>query len=256
MKTFYMIKENSTDAEQNVTILNNANGVLTFSACLQDISENRNKRRYLKETFIQAFKNPSFLERIGANSFVGEAAHPLNKETLQTINHRNISHIIKRLTFDGKKVVGTHIETSATSAGQDFYNLLTINKIVPAFSLRAWGTNIDQEAGISVVKPPIEVISYDWVFIPSHRNAYSGLTYDDILARGSSCVELSESDLMHVSSDFKTLTESFDISSIVFNADTEAVSIIINPETSKTQFTEVRITDLHHNAVNSLLEMF
>jgi len=147
---------------------------VTFDSVLQEADEiNRNKRLYKKDVINGGLNAELVQEKIKNNSFVGEAGHPLSPDLKRQvyINQSNISHIVKNYRWENNFLHGT-VQTACTDRGRDMMGMITENDTRVAFSLRALGPVVENKRSYMEVKAPITIISYDWVFFPSHKNAY------------------------------------------------------------------------------------
>lgn len=213
----YMLSE--TTSVGTPTILNSQHAESAIiEAVLQNCKEfNRNKRNYPYKPLNAGLNDKRIRELIKNNSWVGEAGHPQNP-TLQrqmSIDHSNISHRINSWRWEGDNVVGI-VETLNTSRGYDMRNLIR-QGVNTAFSLRAVGP-VTKTAKGDVVQEPLSILTYDWVFIPSHSGAYqrkviSGV--NDSTLTESYCIPiLQEQALQYVkdeSENFKIITECLEV---------------------------------------------
>lgn len=160
---------------------------------LQDASEfNRNGRNYRKDVLDQGLNDAKIKELIKNKSWVGEAGHP-HKPDLQrqmTIDPNNISHRILDWWWEGEKVMGV-VETLNTQQGIAMRNLIR-QELNTAYSLRAVGPVTKSPKGI-IVQKPLSVLTYDWVFVPSHKNSYQRRILNGTDSNMSESMNLSES---------------------------------------------------------------
>lgn len=210
----YMLSE--TTSVGKPTILNSQHSESAIiEAVLQNCKEfNRNKRNYPYKPLNAGLNDKRIRELIKNKSWVGEAGHPQNP-TLQrqmSIDHSNISHRINSWRWEGDNVVGI-VETLNTHRGFDMRNLIR-QELNTAFSLRAVGP-VTKTAKGDVVQEPLSILTYDWVFIPSHSGAYqrkvvTGVNNGDALSESYCIPILQEQAIKFVkeeSENFKIISE-------------------------------------------------
>lgn len=154
-----------------------------FRACLQTVDEvNSNKRLYRKEDLVEALSNVS--DKIKKRMFLGELDHPIEDDQKRqvVVLLKNASHLVTRIDVDGREVIGI-CETLTTPSGQILTSLIK-DKVPIGFSLRALG-NVEFKDGVSVVKKPIFIITYDAVSNPSHREAI----VREVVTEGLVCID-------------------------------------------------------------------
>ena len=172
----YIISESTIEAHKPEILRQpKKNEMVKIIANLQDIDVwNRNNRKYLGEPLIKGLNAPHITELIKANSFVGEAGHPVNP-TMQRqtgIDNNNVSHRINKWWRQGNVIKG---EVEAMNGGDNspgikFHNFI-LQDMKVAFSLRAVGP-VEETTRGKIVKGPLHIVTYDWVFVPSHKIAY------------------------------------------------------------------------------------
>lgn len=170
----YLLSEDvSTPA--NIKILSDKNSCAKIEADLQDGSEwNRNTRKYPISVIRNGLERENIRELIARRSWFGEAGHPINPtpQRQTTVVQNNVSHRILSYDIRGPIVHGI-IKTAPTKQGK-FMRDVILDKEDPmesAFSLRAMGPTRVTPQG-KIVQDPLVITTYDWVFYPSHRNAY------------------------------------------------------------------------------------
>lgn len=163
-----------------------------FDTYLQSFErQNRNKRIYLESFMKPSFDSPHIAELIAANSWMGEAGHPMSDDPkrIMTIDPKLVSHKITKFWFENKKVLG-HIQTLVTKYGKEMTALI-LQGMEPAFSLRAMAPMKNDPRGGKIQNGKAFIITYDWVFYPSHDDAYRDkrtgiqLMQTDIKANGN-----------------------------------------------------------------------
>lgn len=172
----YMITESVSDPSKvdNLKVINE-NGLfyLRFEAKLQDFNVfNRNKRMYMGEAMIPSLQAEHIVELQSKGSWCGEAGHPDSEDPkrILTINPALVSHRIVSHTVTNECCCGV-IETLDTDHGRNMTKLI-LQHVEPAFSLRALAPLVKKGDGTSVIKTRAHVVTYDWVFLPSHKTAY------------------------------------------------------------------------------------
>jgi len=169
----YVLNERTTNFE-NVKIEKELSNSIIFEATLQDFFVNRNKRRYPEEVLIEALQSNHIIELKKNKSWVGEAGHPFDKSIPRqlSIDHTRVSHIILETSVQSGKCVKGLIETSMFPMGIVMRDSIRQGMNV-AFSMRGVAS-ITQKTrdGYFEVKKPLKLVTYDWVFYPSHPNAY------------------------------------------------------------------------------------
>lgn len=166
----YMICETASEPTKP-HIVDMANGRVVIEAILQDMNvKNRNGRYYSDTELVPQLTCPRTLEFLEANGMPGEAGHPIVKDLgrQQTIDPLRVSHFITKLWRDGNDIKG-RVRAARGEAG-NIFNDNILDGIKVAFSLRALGTVMNTKNGAEVKN--IKVITWDWVYYPSHKRAY------------------------------------------------------------------------------------
>lgn len=185
----YMICE-QTSVGQSKIVDDKQGGVKIYSE-LQDSAEfNRNGRNYPLEILREGLGAPRIQELIQRKQWCGEAGHPV-KPTLERqmeVMKDNISHRILSYEFKGPKVMGV-VKTAPTARGKEMRDfILDTDAMETAYSLRALGPITKTPQG-NVVGRPLTVITYDWVFYPSHKNAYQQQILEAVNKAGNTLSE-------------------------------------------------------------------
>lgn len=145
-----------------------------FDTKLQSwMRQNRNKRKYLTSFMLPSFDAPHIKELQGKKSWMGEAGHPMSNDPkrIMTIDPKLVSHKIDRHWFEGDSVLG-HISTLVNRYGKEMTALI-LQGMEPAFSLRAMcPMKPDHSTNGKIQSGKAFIITYDWVFYPSHDDAY------------------------------------------------------------------------------------
>ncbi len=154
----------------------NENGFfyLNFNTCLQDFDVfNRNKRKYPTAYMVESFKSEHLIELINKRTWFGEAGHPITNDPLRimTIDPKKLSHRINSFEIRGNRIYG-NIDTLADGGFGERMARLILQGMEPAFSLRALAPLVKNADGTSVLKGKAHIVTYDWVILPSHKEAY------------------------------------------------------------------------------------
>ena len=167
----YMICETASSEPTKPHVLDVVNGRVVIEAILQDMNvRNRNGRYYSDKELVPQLTCPRTMELLNANGIPGEAGHPLAKDLArqQSIDPMRVSHFITKLWQDKNDIKGI-VRAGRGEPGNIFHeNVLDGVKV--AFSLRALGTVVNTKNGAEVKN--IKVITWDWVYYPSHARAY------------------------------------------------------------------------------------
>lgn len=158
-----------------------SNGLLyvEFDSKLQALNRfNRNRRSYT-DRLKTDLKAEHILEMQKANSWCGEAGHPDTDQMarIMKIDPQLISHHIPDLWFQGDIVNGKVITLDNGGFGTQMTRNILQN-MEPAFSLRALTNLTKRPDGSSVAEGKSFVICYDWVILPSHKEAYRDTSKD------------------------------------------------------------------------------
>lgn len=161
-----------------------------FDAVLQSFDVlNRNRRYYTADNVWKAIQTPKIQDLLAHNSWFGEMNHPtqltqnakLTPERIRDVLPSNRSHKIMNPKIEGN-LLTAHIQTaSGTDAGTGFAKEI-IQGMVPRFSCRSIATLRSINGKPTVVVKFL--ITYDWVFYPSHSEAQIRGTVKPILESG------------------------------------------------------------------------
>jgi len=147
---------------------------IEFVAVLQEADKpNRNGRIYPKHVLEEGLASAYVQERLRTKSLLAEMGHPLDSavQRQMTIDWNNAGCIIKEFWWEGNLLKG-RCETCNTAKGRDLKGLIEQGVRI-AFSLRAQGNVARDEAtGLTVVKSPLQIVTYDVVVNPSHAVAF------------------------------------------------------------------------------------
>ena len=152
---------------------------LRFSTKLQGFNtKNRNGRTYVGGCMVDSLKAEHIGELIEKKSWFGEAGHPLSEDVKRvlTIEPKCLSHKIVSITPNTEGVHGV-IETLDDSGGYGTrMTKLILQGMEPAFSLRALAPLTKKSNGEMVMQSKAHIVTYDWVILPSHKDAYRDMT--------------------------------------------------------------------------------
>lgn len=149
---------------------------VTFDADLQRYGTlNRNNRVYDGQ-YREAIHDSRLKELMDSDNLFGEAGHPIGFQAapitrIATIDPKNVSHKIKSLSNRGDFIQG-HIHTLDNGLHGTSMTRLMLQGMKPSFSVRAL-TNIGKHPnGHEIVTGPSRIVTFDWVVLPSHKEAY------------------------------------------------------------------------------------
>lgn len=172
----YLILEAASEPvkPENVKVYQD-NGLfyVSFDTCLQQFNKkNRNGRIYELSPMKASMGAEHIQELMRNGSWFGEAGHPLSKdvERILTIDPKLISHKINTIDFRGERAYG-NVSTLDTDHGRNMTKLI-LQGMEPAFSLRALANVSQTPSGDKIVRSKAHVVTYDWVILPSHKEAY------------------------------------------------------------------------------------
>ena len=151
-----------TEGEKKI----NASGGLIFPAKLQESDAlNGNGRIYPHEVLTREVKN--YMKLVEEARAIGECDHPDES----VINLKNASHMVSRVWWDGKSLLGS-IKVLSTPAGNILRGLYE-SGVMFGFSSRALGSlKEDKDKGSQIVQEDLQLICFDAVSEPSCRGAY------------------------------------------------------------------------------------
>ena len=140
-------------------------GALIFPAKLQEADAvNGNNRVYTEEVLRKEINN--YQKLVGDRRALGECDHPDDS----VINLKNASHMVNRIWWDGKSVIGT-IKVLSTPSGNILKGLYE-SGVKFGFSSRALGSLQETKSGVQYVQDDLQLICFDAVSEPSAPGAY------------------------------------------------------------------------------------
>jgi len=125
---------------------------------------NGNGRYYSRELWEREI-DKYVSENVSQNKALGELDHPDS----QIVNLKNVSHNIKKIWWDGDKVMGA-IELLPTPSGNILTSLFQ-NNIPVGVSSRGMGS-LKQMGEIMEVQDDFELLCFDFVSTPSNPGSY------------------------------------------------------------------------------------
>lgn len=133
--------------------------------------ENRNGRTYLTPDLFREITCPRTLELVNTKNLYAEDGHPMDTSMIrqQTILPTQRCALFTKLWMDGNNVMGQFVGSN-TDLGRAF-DLDLKEGALPSWSLRALGS-LENIRGRNIVRN-LKMITYDRVFYPSHRGAYT-----------------------------------------------------------------------------------
>lgn len=184
----YMICEQTSMGKSK--ILDDRQGVKVYSE-LQDAAEfNRNGRKYPLPILKRGLAADRIQEQIARKQWCGEAGHPVQPtiERQMDVQKDNISHRILSYEIKGSKIMGV-VKTAPTVRGREMRDfILDTDAMETAYSLRALGPITETPEG-KIVGSPLTIVTYDWVFYPSHKNAYQQQILEAVNQTGNTLTE-------------------------------------------------------------------
>jgi hypothetical protein len=167
LREFYQLKCDDrgckdllTEAEKKQV----SDGALIFPAKLQEADAvNGNGRMYPHKTLLREVKN--YMKLVDEGRAIGECDHPDES----VINLKNASHMVNRLWWDGKNLLGS-IKVLNTPSGNVLRGLYE-SGVKFGFSSRALGS-LKEDNGSQIVQEDLQLICFDAVSEPSAPGAY------------------------------------------------------------------------------------
>lgn len=251
---FFAVMESVSPADKHEIIQSNVvNGNVTslrFRACLQDFGQRNRNGRLWTGRYMQPLLNADHIhELMNEGGWPGENGHPVpdsgtaSLERISTIDPNNISHLVRKLEWEGDRKVYGIVDTidDVSGPGARFARNI-MQGMTPSFSVRALVPQRKNQDGSIDVMPGGRVISYDRVILPSHKAAYRdksvdiravtttanyATTLESLLAYG-----LEKSDkLKYVLDNTDPIMESASFANGLFSVNTEkAGRIFVRPE--------------------------
>ena len=133
--------------------------------------KNGNGRYYARELWERELEK--YQNLINENRATGELDHPES----QVVNLKNVSHNIKKIWWDGDKVLGK-IEILPTPSGNILRTLIE-NGIQVGVSSRGMGS-LKQVGEIMEVQDDFELLCWDFVSTPSNPGSYMNLVKEGL----------------------------------------------------------------------------
>lgn len=170
-KIGYIICESPTTSTDVKIVTQNNNRVLAEGVLQEGEEQNRNTRCYATKELAGQISCARTTELIGTGNMKGEAGHPTDKDIMrqQTIDPSMVQVKYTKMWMDGNFVRAQYMGTN-NQLGEEF-NLDLLSGEKPSFSLRALGV-IENAGGKAWVRN-LKMITYDRVYYPSHKHAYT-----------------------------------------------------------------------------------
>jgi len=144
------------------------NGAMFLSGILQRAdAENGNGRVYPYATLQREVQN--YQKLISENRAMGELDHPDDS----VINLKNVSHMVTKIWWDGKDVLGK-IKILDTPSGNILKSLVS-NGVTLGISSRSLGS-VTESKGKTIVEDDLQLICFDLVSEPSTSGAFMHLS--------------------------------------------------------------------------------
>jgi hypothetical protein len=167
----YILQEESS-VVKNMKIVAESGRRVTAEGILQTAEElNRNGRFYERKELFPELTGPRITELLSTGNLKGEDGHPSSKELTrqQTIDPMFTCVKYLKLWTKGDDIWATF--RGDNTARGEYFDLDLRDGDLPSFSLRALGT-IDNKGGKAYVRN-VRVITWDRVYYPSHKRAYT-----------------------------------------------------------------------------------
>ena len=173
----WLVMESATEPEKPKNLkVKKDNGLfyVEFDSTLQYINrKNRNGRIYT-DPLKQDIHAPHIRELQEKNSWCGEAGHPMGNNDMgriMTIDPTLVSHHIPFIDAQGDRIFGKVATFDDGGYGTKMTRMI-LQGMEPAFSLRALTKLTKRPDGTSIAQGRSHIVCYDWVFLPSHKEAY------------------------------------------------------------------------------------
>lgn len=252
---YYIVMEETTPAESKIEILSDKGSsgnlnFLRFTSVMQTFNGRNRNRRLWRSRFVKDMLASSECQEMLRKGWPGENGHPIlqfkaepSLERILTIDPNNISHKMCSFEWVGDTVLKAVIETldDIDGPGAKFARHI-MQGLEPAFSCRAVVPQRKNPDGSSDVIGSGRLVTYDRIFLPSHKEAYRDIDVPvknvvkkpqfDVLMESAISFTLSKSDKVnYIIDNFDPVLEStsFDINGTL-SMKTGEGTVIINPE--------------------------
>lgn len=173
----YVMEQVSEPCKPKNLVRCNDNGLfyISFEAVIQSLDVyNRNRRLYTKDAILGSLAADHITELIENKTWCGEAGHPnsTDPKRIVTIDPKLVSHKIVQYWNTGN-LLNAKIETidDVNGFGRKMTNFI-LQGGEPAFSLRALCPLLKNSDGTAICNKTGHIVTYDWVILPSHKEAY------------------------------------------------------------------------------------
>lgn len=168
----YIIYESAVESQ--ITEFKSNGSIVKFTTVLQEADvKNRNGRIYPKPAIVNGLQSPIVQEKLRTHTLFGECGHPFSTEIARQTNvdMRNAAFRIDEFYWEGNKLYG-RCQTLDTALGRDMAGLIKQGCQL-SFSMRGQGNvTKDPYRDALVVSENLVIITFDWVWLPSHQTAY------------------------------------------------------------------------------------
>ncbi len=160
---------------------------LKFRACMQDFGKrNRNGRLWNGMNMKKATEADHIQELLAKRDLAGENGHPIpavgqaSMSRIMTIDPNNVSHVILNFQWepDCSKVYSDIMTIDDGNGPGNKFARSIMQGMEPAFSVRSIVPQKKNADGTIDVTGVGRIITYDRVFLPSHKSAYRDTTVD------------------------------------------------------------------------------
>lgn len=182
---YYIVCEQTSDpAKPEIVeeVSNSKLDFLRFKACLQAFYKplNRNRRSWKASQIRTMSEAAPIRELIQRKSLFGEAGHPVPStgqvtlERILTIDPLRTTHRINSFYWPSDNQINGEIETLDDGPGGPGNKMkrTIMQGAEVAFSLRSLVPQRKNADGTVTVLGPGRMVTYDWVILPSHEEAY------------------------------------------------------------------------------------
>lgn len=170
------------------------NGLLyvKFDTVLQSFNvKNRNKRIYDGDAILESLAADHVQELIREGSFVSEYGHPLDQQ-MSRVSQIDPARICGRINsyYRTGNILRGEFESFDDGALGTVLTRRILQKMNPAFSLRAIAPLHVNKNGDKVMKSKAHIVAFDVVVLPSHKEAYRDKTKELQICRESMEIDL------------------------------------------------------------------
>ena len=170
------------------------NGLLyvKFDTVLQTFNvKNRNKRKYDGDAIMESLAAEHVQELIREGSFVSEYGHPLDAQ-MSRVSQIDPARVCGRVNsyYRTGNILRGEFETFDDGGLGTVLTRRILQKMNPAFSLRAIAPLHVDKNGDKIMKSKAHIVAFDVVVLPSHKEAYRDKSKELQICRESMEVDL------------------------------------------------------------------